>query len=336
MFVGEGASPMIQTTAKTALVIGATGGFGGETAQALVAHGWRVRALQRNPDAARAAEPGAIDWTKGDAMVRQDVLRAAEGVQAIVHAANPPGYRNWAGTVLPMFDNAMAAARAQGARLLLPGNVYNYGPDARGRIAEDAPQHPLTRKGRIRVEMERRLRTAGQDGVKSLVLRAGDFFGLRTQTGWMGRVMFQAGKPLRSLTYPGPRDVRHAWAYLPDLAETAARLLDREAELSAVASFHFAGHALTGQEMTRAFEAVVGHRLPVKSFPWLALNAIGPFNETFRELSEMRYLWRETVLMDNARLVAVLGEEPHTPIEEALETTLRGMGCLEEPEARAA
>jgi nucleoside-diphosphate-sugar epimerase len=322
--------------AKLALVIGATGAFGGAAARALLAHGWRVRALQRNPDAARAATGLGAEWAKGDAMAAEDVRRAAEGASAIVHAANPPGYRNWAGTVAPMMENTIAAARAEGARILVPGNVYNYGPDARGRIGEHAPQHPQTRKGRIRVALERRLRDAGQDAVKSVVLRAGDFFGRGAQSSWMGAGIVQAGKPVRSLTYPGPLDVPHAWAYLPDLAEAAAQLLDREAELSAVASFQFGGHALTGHELVAAFEQVVGAKLAVRSFPWFALTAAGPFNETFRELSEMRYLWREPVLMDNRRLVEVLGAEPHTPIAEALETTLRSLNSLPEPAAQAA
>uniref|UniRef100_UPI0013DAC73E SDR family NAD(P)-dependent oxidoreductase n=1 Tax=Stenotrophomonas maltophilia TaxID=40324 RepID=UPI0013DAC73E len=34
---------------KTALVLGATGGIGGEVARLLVARGWQVRALNRNP-----------------------------------------------------------------------------------------------------------------------------------------------------------------------------------------------------------------------------------------------------------------------------------------------
>lgn len=322
---------------KTALVIGATGGFGSATTEALLAHGWRVRALQRNPEAARAANPGlSVQWTKGDAMASDDVRRAADGVQAIVHAANPPGYRNWSGTILPMMEATIAAARAEGARILLPGNVYNYGPDVRGRISEEAPQNPVTRKGKIRVQMERRLRDAAQDGVKSVVLRPGDFFGPGARTGWMGTGIYTAGKPLRALTFPGPLEVRHAWAYLPDLGETAARLLDREAELAAVESFQFGGHALSGHELVAAFEAVVGHKLAVRGFPWLAVGAIGAFNETLRELTEMRYLWRETVLMDNARLVARIGEEPHTSIEQALETTLRAHGSLDLGRAKAA
>lgn len=319
-----------------ALVIGATGGFGGETAERLTAHGWRVRALHRDPERVRATNP-ALDWVKGDAMVREDVIRAAGGAKAIVHAANPPGYRNWKGLAVPMLENAIAAATREGARILLPGNVYNYGPDAFPALSETSPQHPLTRKGAIRVGMETRLAEAAQAGAKVLILRAGDFFGVRSTAGWMGRVMFQAGKPVRSLTYPGPLGVRHAWAYLPDLAETAARLLDRDADLSAHASFHFGGHALTGHEMVAAFEAALGRKLPVKAFPWIALYAAGPFNETFRELLEMRYLWRETVTLSNSRLVEILGEEPHTPIETALRDTLAALGCVDAPElARAA
>src|SRR4051812_31187730 len=94
--------PMSSPANKTVLVIGATGGFGTAAAQALAAHGWRVRALQRDPEAARAKSGLPLDWVKGDAMVGDEVGRAAEGASAIVHAANPPGYRNWAGTVVPM------------------------------------------------------------------------------------------------------------------------------------------------------------------------------------------------------------------------------------------
>src|SRR5215467_3338643 len=104
---------------RTALVLGATGGIGTETALALSRHGWQIRAFSRatNP---HSESPG-WQWVKGDALNRASVLTAAEGVQAIVHAVNPPGYRNWATLVLPMIDNTIAAAKASGARILLPG-----------------------------------------------------------------------------------------------------------------------------------------------------------------------------------------------------------------------
>ncbi len=41
---------------------------------------------------------------------------------------------------------------------------------------------------------------------------------------------------------PREAGIGHAWAYLPDVGETFARLADREGELGPFARFHFAGH----------------------------------------------------------------------------------------------
>ena len=112
---------------RTALVLGATGGIGGETAAALLRHGWNVVAMTRGQaNGSRLTATGAlahVTWMTGDATNAADVLRAAEGVEVIVHAVNPPGYRNWGKLVLPMIDNSIAAAQATGARIVLPGTI---------------------------------------------------------------------------------------------------------------------------------------------------------------------------------------------------------------------
>jgi nucleoside-diphosphate-sugar epimerase len=317
---------------KIALVIGATGSFGGHAAAALLMYGWTIRALARDPDAARA-KAGArmpIDWIRGDAMVAADVMAAAAGARLIVHAANPPAYRNWPGLVLPMVHATIAAAKAAGARIVVPGNVYNFAPDAGARIAEAAPQRPATRKGRIRVEMEDALRDATRDGAKVLVIRAGDFFGPAAPNSALGWLTVRRGGRVRSVMSPGPADVGHAFAYLPDLAETMARLIDREDDLADFEVFHFAGHWLArGDGLARSIRRVTGNaRLPIRPFPYPLIWALAPFNETFRELLEMRYLWRKPIGLDNARLVRFLGEEPHTPLDAAMAATLADMGRL--------
>lgn len=317
---------MSVTPSRIALVVGAHGGVGGETALALARHGWTIRALVRD----RAKGPAHADWdiVQGDAMNRDRVVDAARGAALIVHAVNPPGYRAWDRLVLPMMDNTIAAADASGARILLPGTIYNYGPDAYPLLAEDAPQRPATRKGRIRVEMEARLEAAAARGVRSLILRAGDYFGPRTGNNWFGQGLVKPGKPLRSILYPGAPGVGHAWAYLPDVAETFARLAGREGELPAFARFHFEGQwDADGTAMIEAIRrAAGGARLPVRAFPWWLLALIAPFNETMRELREMKPLWRQPARLDNRRLVAFLGEEPHTPLDGAVQATLEGLG----------
>ncbi|MGP4881724.1 NAD-dependent epimerase, partial [Klebsiella pneumoniae] len=91
-----------------------------------------------------------IQWIAGDALDGGQVAAAAAGCDVIVHAVNPPGYRHWRQQVLPMLRNTLQAAERQRALVVLPGTVYNYGPDAFPLIAEEAAQQPVTRKGAIR------------------------------------------------------------------------------------------------------------------------------------------------------------------------------------------
>jgi nucleoside-diphosphate-sugar epimerase len=315
---------------KVALVIGATGGAGSETARALLARGWKVRALHRRPEeAAKSSVDPRIEWVKGDAMDAASVLAAARGVSAIVHGANPPGYKNWKGLALPMLESTIAAARAVGARIVLPGTVYNFGPEVLPRVRESAEQRPRTRKGGIRVEMEQRLRASG---VPVLIVRAGDFFGPRTKNSWFSQGMVRPGHPVRFVTYPGKANLGHAWAYLPDLARTIALLLDRAAELPPFAVYHFRGHYFErGIEMAEAVRRVAGApHAHIWPFPWFIVYMLAPFVETSREMIEMRWLWRQSLELVNDELVAFLGEEPHRPLEIALAETLRGLGCLPE------
>ncbi|PIF76030.1 nucleoside-diphosphate-sugar epimerase [Variovorax sp. 54] len=322
------------TRKDTVLVLGASGGIGGEVARQLRDAGWQVRALKRGAAQAETRKDG-ITWLAGDAMDRQAVTRAAKGCAVIVHAVNPPGYRGWAQLVLPMLDNTIAAARAEGATIVLPGTVYNFGPDAFPLLKEDSPQHPVTRKGAIRVEMERRLEAASRDGgARVLIVRAGDFFGPKPGNNWFSQGLVKAGQPVQAVSYPGRPGMGHQWSYLPDVARTMVELLARRDRLEPFARFHMAGHwDADGTRMSGAIRKVVARRTGadaprVSAFPWWLLTLASPFVTTFREMREMRYLWQTPVAMDNTKLVAFLGREPHTPLEEAVEAALEGMGSL--------
>lgn len=320
---------MTTETKKVALVLGATGGVGGAVARRLLTAGWHVRAMNRDPAKLAGAAPD-IEWVKGDAMQAGDVRRAAEGVSLIVHAVNPPGYRNWGEVVLPMLDNTIAAAAAVGARIVLPGTVYNFGPDAFPSLREDSPQHPVTRKGKIRVEMERRLKAAADKGTGVIIVRAGDFFGPGTTgNSWFSSVMVQPGKPVGTIRNPGRRGIGHQWAYLPDVAETMVRLVERADRLEPFAVYHMDGFFdADGRQMAEAIQRAAGGKARIGAFPLWIVPLAAPFVRLMGELKEMLYLWKTPLRMRNDKLIAELSAEPQTPIDEAVETTLRALGCM--------
>ncbi len=284
--------------------------------------------------ASRSASAGGAlsqcQWVAGNAEHAADVLNAADGAQLIVHAVNPPGYRRWRELALPMLAHSIDAARHNGARLVLPGNVYNFDPRLTPVIDEHSPQQPVSRKGQVRVEMEQMLQDASHAGVRSLVLRAGDFIGPYGPSSWLSVVMVKPGKPLRRFVDPSVPGVGHAWAYLPDLAETLARLADIEGTLDDAACFHFAGHWLPqGTELAAAVRAASGQpKLPVGRPPWTLMRLAAPFVTVLAEVQEMRYLWQQPLQLDNRKLLATLGEEPHTPLLDAMRVSLQGLGCV--------
>ena len=177
-----------------------------------------------------------------------------------------------------MLENTVAAARAVAARILLPGTIYNYGPDAGPILREDGLQHPTTRKGAIRVALEEKLARAADEGVRTLIVRFGDFYGPRPGNSWFSQGMVKPGQPLRAVTYPGRTGAGHAWAYLPDAAETFARLADREAELEPFQRFHFGGYDdADGTGMVAAIRRAAGMPdLKVKRLPWFLLKLASP------------------------------------------------------------
>ncbi len=345
----------VRERAPQALVVGARGGFGQQMVQALAAHGWGVRAFMRPVGSGvaqgRAAvgdlPAGAIQILWGNASDADALREAATGVDVLVHAVNPPGYRHWDTLALPMLRASMAAAVQHGARLVMPGNVYNYAPDVPQPVAETAPQRPLTRKGRVRVQMEQALRDAAErEGLASLVMRAGDFFGGVGPSSWFNICLAKPGRPVRRIVDPHQPGVGHTWAYLPDLAEATARVLAlglREPQRLAPAEcLHFKGHEQAdGQALARCIaEVVVAHGGPAprrSAMPWWLVHALAWAVPMLAEVREMRHLWQQPLALDHQRLVGLIGLEPHTPLALAVADTLKRQGCLPaRPEEAAA
>jgi nucleoside-diphosphate-sugar epimerase len=311
-----------------ALVLGANGRFGAAAVQAFAAAGWAVRAqVRRAPaealPAGATAVTAALDDTAG-------LAAAAAGARVVVYAINPP-YTQWPTQALPMFHHGVAVAQRLGAVFMLPGNVYNFGAGMPAVLNEHTPQRPTTRKGRIRVQMEDGLRALAERGaLRSVVIRAGDFFGGGTGS-WFDLVITKSlhqGK----LVYPGALDLPHAWAYLPDLARAFVAAAARADALPAFADLPFGGHTLTGAQLLDAIEraavslGVAAGHLRRGGLPWPLMKLGGLLVPMLREIAEMSYLWRVPHALDGAALQRAVGPLPSTPLDAAVREALLALG----------
>ena len=302
------------------LVLGAAGRLGQVLTMAFANAGWQVLAQSRKPlpDALRTHPK--VQSLRCDALDVAVLTDAARSASIIVNALNAP-YTQWESLALPLVDAAISVARATGALLMFPGNVYNFGREMPPLLMPGTPEQGNTPKARIRIEAEARLAAAAAQGVDSVVIRAGDFFGGPGRGSWFDMALAsRIGKG--RFIYPGPTDLAHAWAYLPDLAQVFVRVAAQRAKLTGPHRFHFAGHTVTGAVLHAAAEQAVGHSLKLGSLPWWLIRMAAPLVPAWREIVVMRYLWQRPHALVDTALGKLIGDLPQTPLPHAVRAAL--------------
>ncbi len=314
-------------TRSTVLVLGANGRFGAAAVSAFSDAGWNVIAqVRREPVSALPANTIALNVALADT---DALVAAAAGASVVVYAINPL-YTDWDAKLLPMARQGMAVAQKLNATFMLPGNVYNYGDKMPETLTENTEQRPSNQKGLLRYQLEAEMRVQAAQGLRSAVIRAGDFFGAGSGS-WFDQLIVkdvERGK----LAYPGPMDIAHAWAYLPDLARAFVAVASQP-QTEGFRQFNFAGHTLTGRELLRHVETAareLGLR-PEKGFriggmPWGIIRVGGIVYPLWRELARMSYLWRVPHRLDGAALEKAVGPLPMTDASTAIRDAMLALG----------
>ena len=281
---------------KTALILGASGKIGRHTRAAFELAGWRVRCFDR---------------------ARDDMVEAARGADVIVNGLNPPKYHDWARLIPAITRDVIAAAKASGATVIIPGNVYNL-DDRGGEWSESTPHRPTTKKGRIREEMERAYE---ESGVRTIVLRAGAFIEPNGKDDTMALLFLReirAGK----LFVAGDPGAMQAYCYLPDWAAAAVSLAEKRTQLAPFEDVPFPGHAFTAEYLRAFLSAELGRPLTFSHLPWWVMTALSPLWELARETREMRYLWSLSHTLSGEKFRRLLPTFRETPFGEVVRRSL--------------
>ena len=250
---------------QTVLILGGNGKIGSHTAKAFAGADWTVRHYNRKTD---------------------DMTQAAMGADVIINGLNPPMYHDWKRTIPAITEQVIAAAKASGATVIIPGNIYNFGI-INGQIDQTTPQYANSRKGQIRIAMENAYRAAG---VKTVVLRAGNFIDPDKNADVMSMLIMRDAKKGK-ISYAGNPDAQQAYAYVPDWARAALALSEKRDELGIFTDLPFPGHTFTLRDLTAKLGDLTGRSFRLSAFPWWLMAAVSPFVEVAREMREMRYMY---------------------------------------------
>ncbi len=317
---------------KTISILGAKGRISSAVAMAFHQADWQVIAVSRSGHIDHL--PSGIEQRGANAMNTQELIDACKDSDFIFNGLNPP-YPDWSKYSIPMAKNVIEAAKATRARHLFIGNVYNFGTSIGISMKESDVQMPDTKKGKIRVEMERLFQQASKEGVQTLIIRSGDFFGGPNKGSWFDLVV-TSKLHKGTFTYPGPTNLPHAWAYLPDLALAFVRLADKADDLPLYDCFHFEGLTLSGEDMKLLCEASIGKSLKQAAIPWLMIKIGGLVVPMMKEVAEMSYLWQTAHSLESTKLISLIGNDYVTPAPQAVHQALIDLEVISTPKAKSA
>ena len=275
---------------KTALILGAGGKIGGHFATAFANHGWEVRPYKRGTD----------------------MNEAAKGCDVIFNGLNPPNYHNWAKIIPEITAQVIAAGKASGATIIVPGNIYVYG-DQKGQWDENTAHKPVAKKGKIRADMEEAYRKASAQGLRVIMLHPGDFIDPNRSDDLMGLVVLK-GLKAGKITTIGQPEVKRAYAYLPDVAEIGVRLAELPS-LPAYIDVPVPGLTFSTADLKHEIERQTKRTLKLTRFPWWAMALASPVWELAREMRDMRYLYETPHSVSGAALEKLLPDFKGTSFE---------------------
>lgn len=311
------------------LVTGASGFLGGWVAQRLSERGHVVRAFVR-ASSKRAHLEGlaGLELAEGSVEDQGAVQRAADGVDAIIHAAGLVKARSEADFVRTNVEgtrNLVDAARRLGSalrRFVHVSSLEAAGPSHDAGPVPVEQERPVTAYGRSKLAAEKVV-LEHRDAVPSTILRPGAIYGPRDQE------ILDAFRAVKRGLLPvvdGGRALG-SFIYGPDCADACIKALDVELPSGSVLHLTDGAPGITQRDFLHLVEKAVGKRAFLRvSLPRVILRAVAHGVKAFGAVTgravmltpEKADMLLRDFHTDGHGAIEALGWRPRVPLHEGV------------------
>lgn len=330
------------------LLTGATGFLGRTLARQLSARDHALRVLAR-PTSRLEGLPGDAEIVIGDVTDASSMQRAAQGCDAVLHAAAL--VRIWVSDPTRFEEvnvgglrNALAAARSASARLVYTSSFIALGPSGRGALDASRPhpgppfRNPYERTKALADAVAREAATRGDDVVilyPGVVYGPGDM----TEGNIVARMIADhLGGRLPALV--GPADRRWSYAFVEDVAAGHVLALEKA---PAGEGYVLGGENATLGQVFALVQEIAGAAPPRLRIPYGLATLLGRAQWLWAELTghppQLTHgevgVFREEWACDSARAERELGYRSR-PLAEGLRRTIDWLRETGQAPARSA
>jgi len=283
--------------------------------------------LHQKKEAIRLASrhPKPVPYAQNIAM---DVLNY-EQVAAVVNGSDivyllvglEYNHKTWQRDWPTVMRNVINACKAANAKLIFFDNVYPYGI-VKGKIDEDTPFNPVSKKGKIRAEIDTMLLNEMRNGtINAIIARAADFYG----SGCIDKsipnsLVFSRLKKKQTPQWLANAGVPRSLTYIPDAAKAIYILSQHPEAFNKTWILPTAAPPLTGRQFIQLAAKYMHAQDKVQVIPKWVVGIASLFNPMMKEIHEMMYQDQYGYRLDSARFEQTFGIRP-TPYAEGIKAT---------------
>ena len=296
------------------VVIGA-GAVGRAIVASLVSRGIEAVVVTRSGRQVEGARSVAVDALDTDRLA--STIAGAD----VVYQASQPDYHRWPEEFPALQQSIVRAVQKNDATLVVVENLYGYGP-VDGPITEGLPLVATGRKGKVRADMWRSLKSESDAGrLKVTAGRASDFFGPHAEASAVGDRYFPAVIAGKKAEVMGNPEALHSYTYVCDFGEALVRLaLDTR---SLGRAWHVPNApAVSNRRFLEIAAGLAGTQPQSKTLTKVMMRIGGLFVPAARELPEMLYEFEKDFIVDHSRYAEVFGDHA-TPLSDSLHATIQ-------------
>ena len=298
-------------------LLGANGTIATELVPILQANNEKIRLVSRNPKPVAGAET-----RKADVLDRQQLIDAVAGSDIVYLLVGIQyDHKIWKSNWPVIMRNTIDACKAANAKLIFFDNIYAYGL-VKGKITEETPFHPVSKKGEVRAGVDRMLLDEMRSGkIKAAIAKATDFYGPRsTDKSAAGILIFDRLKKGSTAQWMVNADLPRTFSYTPDAARGLYILATHEESFGQTWHLPVSSPDLTGRQFIAIAAKYMNGKTKVQVIPKWMLKAIGWFVPFMKENYEMLYQYEYPLQFDSSKFERAFHFKP-TSYEEGIRTT---------------
>jgi nucleoside-diphosphate-sugar epimerase len=280
----------------------------------------------RNLNIRGVARSGTTSVTtlNADLLDRTSTEKATQGASHVYLCAGLEySSKVWAREWPIVMDNVIYACEKSQSKLIFLDNIYMYGPVPLSvPFDESHPRSPSSQKGKVRKLISEMVLQANKQGrIKAIIARSADFYGPNVTNCALYPSLIENIVKNKNPQSIGKLNVKHTYAYIPDLGKALVLLGLEESCYGEV--WHLpVSESLTISEIIILINKILKTNFEVSYVPSILRKTLSLFISPLRELNEMMYQFEYDYVMSYDKFQKKFPKFKATQMEEGLRNTL--------------